>query len=196
LYVIGCDLAKVQDFTVLSVYDRTNNCQVYQARFNKLEWPYQKSKIKELSKQYNNALVMLDATGLGDPIADDLLRDGVPVEPIHLTNEQKKQMIEKLANWIELGHIKMLQLDETIQEFNNFTYDVSEKTGRIFYNAPLGFHDDIVISHALAIWSLQPILKRKEEPKLTVIQRDFYEKRRAIQDDQDGRIDITEYESV
>lgn len=194
IYVIGCDLAKVQDYTVLAVYDRSNNHQVYQMRFNQLEWPFQKSKIKALSQKFNNALVMADGTGIGDPIVDDLLRDGVPVEPIKLTNEQKKQMIEKLANWIELKNLKMLQLEDTIHEFNNFTYDISEKTGRVFYNAPVGFHDDIVIAHALAIWSLQPIIQRKEAPELSIIQRDLYEKRKAIEED--GSNDFLEYEEI
>jgi hypothetical protein len=44
MYVIGCDLAKVQDYTVLTVYDRKNNHQVYQVKFNQLEWPFQKQK--------------------------------------------------------------------------------------------------------------------------------------------------------
>jgi len=70
IYVIGVDLAKVQDFTVLTVYDRKNNHQVYQMRFNHLEWGFQKQKIQELSKKYNNALLIVDATGIGDPIVD------------------------------------------------------------------------------------------------------------------------------
>lgn len=196
IYVIGCDLAKVQDFTVLVVYDRKTNHQVYQMRFNQLEWPFQKSKIQELSKKYNGALVIADATGIGDPIVDDLLRTGVPVEPIHLTNESKKQIIEKLSNWIELNHIKMLNLDETINEFNSFTYDYSEKTGRVMYNAPSGFHDDIVISHALAIWSLQPLIVSKAEEVMTTIQRDLYEKTKEVQDEQSGQIDVLEYEAI
>jgi hypothetical protein len=192
MYVIGCDLAKVQDYTVMAVYDRKTNKQVYQVRFNQLEWPFQKEKIKDLSKKFNNALVMLDATGIGDPITDDLLRAGVPVEPIHLTNEIKKQIIEKLANWIELKNITMLNLQETINELNSFTYDISEKTGRVFYNAPVGFHDDIVIAHALAIWSLQPLIVFREEPELSIIQRDLYEKKKAFTEGND----FFEYEAI
>lgn len=178
LYVMGVDLAKVQDFTVISVYDRTNNHQVYQMRFNKLEWPYQKERIKEVCLKYNRALIMIDATGLGDPIADDLAREGLPVEPFKLTNESKKQIIEKLANWIELLNIKMLQLEETVNEFNSFTYDITSK-GRVSYNAPTGFNDDIVVSHALAIWSLQPLYKEKQKKELSPIAKDFYEKTRS-----------------
>ena len=48
----------------------------------------------------------------------------------------------------------MLPIHETIVELGNFTYDVSETTDRIRYEAPVGFHDDIVIAHALAIWRL------------------------------------------
>lgn len=136
---------------------------------------------------------MLDATGIGDPIADDLLRAGVPVEPIKLTNESKKQIIEKLSNWIELGNCKMLNLEETKREFTNFTYDMTSQ-GRILYQAPLGFHDDIVISHALAVWGLQPIAKKDRQPELSVVARDFYEKAKKAQ--AGDFEDIFEYENV
>ena len=166
LYVIGIDLAKVQDWTVLSVFDRTTNAQVYQNRFNKLEWPFQKAKIAELARMYNKALCLIDATGLGDPICDDLLRAGVAVEPIKLTNEVKKEIIEKLSIWIEQRKIEILNIPDTIRELKNFTYDVSS-SGRIRYEAPAGFNDDIVISLALACRSLTPIIKIvKIEPSI------------------------------
>lgn len=195
IYVIGCDLAKVQDFTVLTVYDRRTNEQVCQMRFNQLEWPFQKEKIKMLSDRYNHALIILDSTGVGEPIYDDLSRAGVPVEGIRFTNEIKKNLIEKLATWIEQKQCRMLNLEETINELNSFTYDYSEKTGRIMYNAPTGFHDDIVISHALAIWGLQPLFERKEEPELSAIARDLHEKKKANEREQEGW-DSFEYEEV
>ncbi len=186
LYVVGADLAKLEDFTVLTVYDRTNNEQVMQMRFNQLEWPFIRSRIKEVSTKYNKALVMLDATGVGDPTFDDLTRMGVPVEGIKFTNVLKKQLIEKLANWIELKNLKMLQLDETIQELTIFTYDFSEKTDRVYYGAPPGFHDDIVIAHALACWSLQPIIKMVAPPQQSAIQRDFAAKAQNFDNYENG----------
>lgn len=196
LYVIGCDLAKVQDFTVLTVYRRKTNEQVYQMRFNKLDWPFQKTKIKELSRKFNNALVYIDSTGLGEPIYEDLVRDLVPCEAIHFTNEMKKQMIEKMATWIELKYCKFLKLDETINEFSSFTYDYSEKTGRVMYSAPPGFHDDIVFSHALAIWGLNPIIKEEIKPKLSIIQQDLYEKKKQASSESTGEFDYNEIEIV
>ncbi len=190
-YVIGCDLAKVQDYTVLAVYDRKTNNQVYQMRFNQLEWPFQKKKIKDLSMKFNRALVILDSTGIGEPIYDDLSRDGVPVEGVKFTNDSKKNLIEKLANWIEMKNIRMLYLPETINELNSFTYDISSQ-GRVRYEAPVGFHDDIVYAHALAVKSLQPIIKRVIAPEMTVVQRDINEKIKAISEGEN----ILDYEIV
>lgn len=177
LYVMGVDLAKVQDFTVLTVYDRENNKQVYQDRFNTLDWGFQKKKIYTIAKMYNNALTVVDATGLGDPIADDLSRAGLSIEPYKLTNTSKKELIEKLSIWIEQERMSMLNLEETVQEFNNFTYDISS-SGNIRYNAPVGFHDDIVISHGLAVSQLQPIYgKTKDEPKTRL--QEYYQELRS-----------------
>lgn len=180
IYVMGVDLARVQDFTVITVYDRINNKQVYEARFNQLDWGMQKSRIAATSAHYNNALTVIDGTGLGDPIVEDLARMNVPVDPIKFTNEQKKQLIEKMANWIETRKIHMIRTEEKTKEFTNFTYDISEKTGRVMYNAPIGFNDDIVISQALAVWRLNPIFKevKVDQPK-TLIQKMF---REAIND--------------
>lgn len=172
MYVIGADVAKVVDYTVIVVYDRTDNKQVFQMRFNQLEWPVIRQRLIEISRKYNNALIYLDSTGVGEPLYDDLSRTNIPVEPIHLTNELKKQIIEKLSTFIELQHIKMLKLDESINELNSFTYDISNH-GKIMYNAPVGFHDDIVIAHALAIWGLQPPVSRVPIEEMSIIQRDL-----------------------
>ena len=179
-YIMGVDLAKVQDFTVLAIYDMGNNKQVYEARFNKLDWNMQKARIAQTAKHYNNASIVIDATGLGDPIVDDLARQELPVDPIKFTNESKKQMIEKLSTWIEEKRIHMINTPEKTRELSNFTYDISEQTGRIRYEAPAGFHDDIVMAHALAVWRLIPLYKEKVEKPKTLIQ-EHYEKVKKAQ---------------
>lgn len=182
-YVMGVDLAKYQDFTVITVYDRSTNAQVYQDRFQTLEWPYQKKKIKAISDHYNRALVVLDATGLGDPIADDLARDGVPIEPFKITEPSKKDLIEKLSISIEQKSIKMISLQETIFEFDNFSFEIGQ-TGRIRYSAPEGFNDDIVMAHALAIWSLTPLQAPTIIKPKTRIQQ-FYESQTKTNDEEE-----------
>ena len=164
-YVIGVDLAKVTDFTVITVYDRHNNKQVYQDRFQTIEWPFQKRRIKAISDHYNHALVVLDSTGLGDPIADDLSRAGIAVESFKISEQSKKDIIEKLSIWIEQKRIHMLPIEKTAFEFDNFSYEIGP-TGKIRYGATEGFHDDVVISHALAVWALTPLyVERLVKPK-------------------------------
>ena len=185
LYVMGVDLAKVEDFTVLSVYDTINNKQVYQARFNQIDWGMQKARIAQTSKHYNNATVVIDATGLGEPVVDDLGRMGIPVDPIKFTNEQKRMLIEKLANWIEIKRIRMLNIPETVRELSNFTYDISDVTDRVHYGAPVGFHDDIVISHALAVWRLNAKTKEVYEKPKNRTQQAYEQAKREYEQNQE-----------
>ena len=72
-----------------------------------------------------------------------------------------------------------LPIEETLNEFDNFNYEVGE-TGKIRYGAPQGFFDDIVISHALAVWALQPLYREvMVKPKTRVQQA--YEKAKERQ---------------
>lgn len=191
MYVMGVDLAKVQDYTVAAIYDRSTNKQVYQDRFNKLEWPFQKKKLAELAKTYNNALIVLDATGLGDPIADDLLRAGLAVNPVKLTNESKKEMIEKLSIYIEQKRIAMIPIDDTFLEFDNYSYELTS-SGRIVYNAREGYHDDIVIAHALAVFELYPI-SAAQKSDVSIIRSELT--RRLTEQNVKG-FDESEYEAI
>jgi hypothetical protein len=193
VYVIGCDVAKLVDYTVITVYDRTTNWQTFQMRFNTLEWPSIRARIKDVSMRYNNALVYLDSTGVGEPTYDDLQREGVPVEHITLTNTLKKQIIDKLSNYIELRRIRMFNDEMTIREFNSFTYDISEKSRRFIYGAPIGFHDDIVIAHALAVWGLTPAIMQKPIEEMTLIEEDMARISGRIQDDEEFN-EVSEYD--
>lgn len=186
VYVLGVDLAKVTDYTVVTVYDRAENNQVYQARWQTLEWPFQRAKILEIAKYYNNALTIVDATGVGDPIADDLIRAGVAVEAFKITEQTKKELIEKLSIWIEQKKCKLLPMEETLLEFDNFSYEIGP-TGKVRYMAREGYHDDIPISHSLAIHALQPLIINKILPEMTPVQKAYLQAkdqyRRSIYED-------------
>lgn len=191
LYVMGVDLAKVTDFTVIRVYKRSNNHLVYSDRFNQLEWPFQKKRIVALAKHYNNALAIVDATGIGDPIVDDLLRSGVAVEPIKITEPLKKELIEKLSIFIEQKKIRLILSQEVLYEYDNFGYEIGP-TGKIRYGARQGYHDDIVLADALAVHSLSEIIREEEAVQLSPIQADFRKQQYA--DDIEQQREWTEFE--
>ncbi len=68
----------------------------------------------------------------------------------------------------------MIPQEETLLEFDNFSYEIGP-TGRIRYGAPEGYHDDIIISHALAVWSLYPKSKGAIEKPKTALQEAYEE---------------------
>lgn len=182
VYIMGVDLARVSDYTVIVVYDRMTNKQVYQARFNELDWVFQKDKIRSISNLYNNALVSLDATGLGDPIAEDLTRSGIPVLPVRISAPVKTELIEKLSIAIEQESIGMINLEETRIELEKFTYTKSG-SGYIKYEARTGYHDDIVMAHALAVRELLDPIKIEVEEEMTPVRKHFLESIESMKED-------------
>lgn len=168
-YVCGVDIAKHEDFTVITVFDRSNNTQVFQERFNKIDWPLQRERVAEISKHYNGAICALDATGVGDVFADELGRGGTPVTPIKITETLKREMIQKLSMWIQQKRFSILPLEETIFEFENFAYKKG-MTGKYRYEAPSGQHDDIVMSMALAVLELNPVVHPEIKEELNTLQ--------------------------
>jgi hypothetical protein len=155
-YVMGVDLGKHNDFSVLSVFDMATNKLVYFDRFNKIDYPLQKARIMAAAQRYNNARIIIDSTGLGDPISDDIQREGFIVDDYKLTNKSKKNIIDKLSIFIEQKRITLPNIPELINELQAFGYTMTD-AGNVKYSAPQGLHDDIVISLALGVWGLTTV---------------------------------------
>lgn len=154
VYSMGVDLAKHQDWTVLTVLDQTSRHLVYHERMQKMDWTDMKLRIQEVAHRYNNALVTLDATGVGDPIFDDLLNVGVSCVGFKFTNESKKQLIERLQVALEQRLITFPRIPVLLDELQRYSYEMTPE-GRVRYNAPEGYHDDCVISLALAVHGIR-----------------------------------------
>lgn len=148
-YGIGLDLAKHQDFSVMVIGNRSTNQVIGFERMNRLSWPLQKKLIIAKSKEFNNAQILMDATGIGDPIYDDLVAAGLNVEPYKFTSESKQQLIEGLAVDIEQENIHFPDIPELINELQLFEYRVMPRSGKLQYSAPEGYHDDCVVALAL-----------------------------------------------
>lgn len=162
-YVIGVDLAKTEDFTVLTVIDSKTREVVAFERFQNIDWREQKIRIQILAGRYNNAMCVIDSTGVGDPIVEDLVNAGISLyynegKPgFKFTNESKNRLIDQLAIAIEQRQITFPKLDVLIDELMNYEYAITD-AGRITYGAPSGKHDDAVISLALAVWGIRSYL--------------------------------------
>ena len=153
--VIGCDVAKHTDWTVLIAMDaETGRCFAME-RFNQLDWPIQKERILGFARKYRGRLI-LDATGVGDPIYDDLKRVYADIEGFKLTSASKTALIQRLIVGVEQRRVSWPAANGTsapweilTAELKRYEYEISP-SGGITYNAPSGYHDDCVMSLALA----------------------------------------------
>jgi len=150
-YVMGLDLARLTDFTVMTVLDDAGR-QVYIDRFNLLDWVVQKERVFGVCRKYN-ARCLLDSTGIGDPIFEDLRRMGLTVEGYKFTQESKKKLIESLMLSFEQQRIRILGDQVQANELKIFEYDIGP-SGGVRYSAPDGYHDDCVVALALANWEV------------------------------------------
>lgn len=150
-FVVGLDLAKSVDYTVLWAMDVDTGDLVYYRRLNKMDYRNVLQIATDVCKKYNHAELIFDATGVGAGLADVLNNYDVTAHPFVFTNESKNEIVNKLALSIQYQEIKIPNITTVKNELSVFTYTLT-RTGKISYAAPSGFHDDIVMSLALANW--------------------------------------------
>ena len=137
----GVDLAKSVDFTAIIGLDR-NGSVCHFERFQK-DWRQTKQVINSLPK----VPILMDSTGVGDPIFEDLQRDGVNVQGYKFSSTSKQQLMEGLASAIHQRKITFPEGHIT-QELEIFEYQYT--SFGVKYSAPPGFHDDCVMALGLS----------------------------------------------
>jgi len=138
----GIDLAKSVDWTVIIGLDINGNVAYYN-RFQK-DWATTKETILTLDR---SKPIIIDSTGVGDAITEDLQRYFQRMYGFKYTAQSKQQLMELLASTI---HKQEIGFPEGFikSELEVFEY-VYTSTG-VRYNAPSGFHDDCVNALGLA----------------------------------------------
>lgn len=153
-YQMGIDLAKYQDYTVITVID-LNTFEVHkQERFNQIDWNLQKAKIEAMYLRYNKPLIYMDSTGLGDPIYDDLVKRGLRIEGYKFTEQSRKDLLMNLALKLEQDKVRIPENKTLEGELQSFRYELKGESGKTKIVVPEGLHDDCVFSLALAVWNL------------------------------------------
>ena len=149
-YVMGVDLGRLQDFTVVLLLDADSGRLVHMLREQGQSWKLQVEHIKDLALTWKPEQIVVDATGLGDPILEALERAQVEnVEGFKFTSTSKPQVIGDLILALEREELSLPKVPELRHEIESFSYQLT-KSGAVTYNAPEGQHDDIVAALALA----------------------------------------------
>ena len=97
---------------------------------------------------------MVETNGIGDPIFEQLKTEYKRVEPFITNNNSKNNIINRLISDMDDMVLSLPSAElfpDLYTELEVFEYTYTPK-GLIQYGAPSGYHDDIVMSLALANW--------------------------------------------
>lgn len=166
-YVAGVDLAKENDFTVIKIADTSNNTEVYSERSNHRDWSYQKTAIYMAAKRYNNATVIIDKTGVGGSVVEDLQKmdraypeapqqGHLTIVPIAFSTVSKPELFKHYILMHENDLIWLMNDEVTKREHEKFEGELMP-SGYIRYGAPKKQNDDTVVAAALMAWGLGKI---------------------------------------
>ena len=144
---IGIDLAKSQDWTVISVFN-FNNQMVELQRFQTMDWESIIEKIRSTIDKYPSSEITIDNTGVGSPIADRLEAVGYEVTRFNFTETSRLRLLENLALMIDNSEIEFIDDDILIREFEAFSRMIVK--GKIKLLSTIS--DDIVMSCGLALY--------------------------------------------
>jgi hypothetical protein len=171
-FKLGVDLAKYNDFTVITPFNLSTFTVYPQDRFNQVDWILQEAKIEAAARRFNNARVTLDSTGIGDPVVEELKRRGLNIredDVFKFTQNSRTNLLNNLAILFENGKIRIPPDEGLRAELASFTIEMNEK-GKAVIKCPDGLHDDRVMSLALAVWGVDE--KQTEDPLMMMrIQR-------------------------
>lgn len=171
-FQIGVDLAKYQDWTVITPFCLNCFHALQQDRFNQVDWNLQKARIQAVAYKYNNARVVVDATGVGDPIAEDLANSGLNVEGFKFTEMSRRQLLDNLAVLIEQDRVKLSPDDGLVAELQSMMFTLNE-AGKVKVAVPDSLHDDRIMSLALAVWQVTLPIKESKGDDFQMYNQDF-----------------------
>jgi len=113
--------------------------------------------VEQLNKYRPNTLV--ESNGAQDAIFEQI-RNKVAynknsIQPFVTTSKSKQNIVEDLIVKFENKDIGIIGHDWQVNELEVFTYEYNLKTRAIKYSAPVGLHDDYVMSRAITNHALK-----------------------------------------
>lgn len=153
--VSGLDWAQKHDFTAHSIGCADCKTELHLDRFNKIEWAFQRARIKNDIDRWGITQVLAEENSIGSPNIEALQKEGLPVKGFQTTAQTKSPLIQSLALAFERNEFKWLNMPVATAELIAYESKVSTVTGRVSYSAPEGMNDDTVIARALMNHSAQ-----------------------------------------
>ncbi len=153
-YVIACDWGRSNDYTVLAVMDAREQALVYLDRFSQIDYVLQMQRVINLAGRFKPVSIVAESNAMGQPVIDQLARQGLPMRPFVTTNASKSAIIDALALAFEQKTLRILNDPILIGELQSYEM-MKLPSGLMRYGAPEGMHDDTVMALAIGWWAIQ-----------------------------------------
>jgi len=150
-YVIGYDLAKLVDRACAITYCYESKKIVDFSVMRYVPYTNQVDILMDLSKKYNGAQIIYDATGVGVAVGDVFNAKGAYVEPYVFTNKTKSELVYNLIKKIETAAFSMPRIPLLIDELAGYTQKETP-SGQMTFAANKEGTDDCVSALMLAMW--------------------------------------------
>lgn len=150
-YVMGVDIARVVDWTVITIMEADTRRVAYMERFNQIDWVVQRRRIWELCNRWM-CPVLLDSTGPGDVFLSELQHMDFPmgVRGLLFTQPSKSFLVNTLSLAFQNKEIEIPEDGAVLRHELEIFRTERLPGGKLRYSAPTGEHDDACMSLALA----------------------------------------------
>jgi hypothetical protein len=165
--VMGADLGRVNDYTVIYAMDVATHTVIDYDRFTDIGWDIQASRISAMAKRWNPQTIVIEEN-FNDSFVERLRdHENLPVQAFRSTAQSKQQLINALVMAFEQIDIRIPNEPILIGELQQYSME-RLPGGSLRYSAPSGLHDDAVMALALAWFAIanQGIATRLEIPDI------------------------------
>ena len=154
-YYCGCDLGKLQDYSVITILKREGDLLklIYLKEFQ-IGTSYTNviGHLNRANKKFRFRKVLVDQTGVGEPVLEELKEQGMQnVEGLVFTVRTKEELLSCLKIAMEQKRLRMPYLRRLAEQINEQQYEYT-KSGHLKFSHPQGSHDDMLWSLALACY--------------------------------------------
>lgn len=158
-YYAGIDIGLVNDATVLSIIDSEGNVIKYY-RWQEIESPKLINEIIRINNIWKFNNIMIENNNQGLPIYQELKTKIFNISQFNTNSKTKPEIINRLVHLFNMKEIKIIKDDYLKIEFESFIFKQND-SGNIKFLAENGFHDDCVMSIAIARYCYENKLPKK-----------------------------------
>jgi phage FluMu gp28-like protein len=155
-YYAGLDFGRQNDYTVLTILNSEGEMVDFYRERQK-SWDIIISEVVNKLKKWR-PVCFAEVNSIGDVLFENIRKQYTSLQPFVTNNESKQNLIEDLIMCLNEEKLKLPSPElnsDLYKELSVFTYEYSPKTRKVRYGSPNGFHDDTVISLALAYHSFK-----------------------------------------